>query len=269
MNPTKALDSPSANEISPRELYRRLRHHEEQLSDAAFKSLQTEFANQRFFSYPLFDPPGELSDESRESLSDPGVKYNFLLLLLRNCRTNEDRLLIIATWLHLQRICQPEDLLGKDFSRYRRNALRGSRGRLSVTDLRYAFIVNIWEPYFEQLLLVQCKGRDLKHVGFEERAIQSAFWKHSPVAAACEYLSLRLESTLMRWKTPILEYSAGSRKRKRIPSLRTPDRAPSFINFFIPFLMQANRSRALMSHGSSLNSLQQSGDNHKQEWASS
>ena len=192
MKATKAIDNPGVDEISPKELCRRLRGQEEQLSEDAFKWLQAQFANQRFFSYPLFDPSPDVSDESRESLSDTGVKYNFLLLWLRNCRTSEERLFILATWLHLEGICQPEDLLGKNFSRYRRKALRGSRGRLSFTDLRQAFIVNNWEPYFERLLLVQRTGLDPRRLGFDEPAIQSALGKRSAIAAACEYVYSRL-----------------------------------------------------------------------------
>jgi hypothetical protein len=192
MKATKAIDNPGVGEISPRELWRGLRHKEEQMSEDAFKRWQTLFANQRFFSYPLFEPPHDVSDESRESLLDPGVKYNFLLLLLRNCRTGEERLFILATWLHLEGICQPEDLLGKDFSPYRRKAMRGSRGRLSITDLRQAFIVNNWEPYFEQLLLAQRDELDLRQLGFDERAIPIASGKRRAVAAACEYVSSRL-----------------------------------------------------------------------------
>ena len=189
---TKAIENPGLEEISLNVLYERLRLQEEQLSEDAFKCLQAQFANQRFFSYLLFDPPGDVSDESRELLLDPGVKYNFLLLLLRNCRTSEERLFILATWLHREEICQPEGLLHRSFSRYRRKALRGDRGRLSITDLRQAFIVNIWEPYFERLLLAQRNGLDPRQLGFDERAIQSAFRKRSAVAAACEYVCPRL-----------------------------------------------------------------------------
>jgi hypothetical protein len=192
MKATEATDNPGLEEISLNVLYERLRLHEEQLSEDGFKWLQTQFANQRFFSCPMFDPQHLVSDECRESLSDPGVKYNFLLLLLRACRTREERLFILATWLHLEGICQPEDLLGEDFSQYRRKAPRGSRGRLSFTDLRQAFIVNIWEPYFERLLLAQRNGLDPRQLGFDQRAIQSAFRKRSAVAAACEYVCLRL-----------------------------------------------------------------------------
>ena len=70
---TKAIDNP-VGEISPKELWRRLRDQEGQLSEGAFKWLQTQFANHRFFSCPLFDPPRDVSDESRESLLDPGAK---------------------------------------------------------------------------------------------------------------------------------------------------------------------------------------------------
>lgn len=191
-NATKVVDNPGVQEISPKELYRRLRDQEEKLSKGAFKWLQTQFAIQRFFSYPLWEAPHDVSDESRELLSDPGVKYGFLLLLLRNCHTREKRQFILATWLHREGICQPEALLGKDFSQYRRKALRGDRGRISITDLRQAFIVNIWEPYFERLLLAQRNGLDLRQLGFDERAIQSAFRKRSAVAAAREYVCPRL-----------------------------------------------------------------------------
>ena len=194
MKATKAIDNPGLEEISLNVLYERLRLQEEQLSEDVFKWLQAQFANQRFFSYALFDPPGDVNDESRELLSDPGVKYNFLLLLLRSCRTSEERLFILATWLHREDICQPEDLLGKDFSQYRRKAPHGSRGRLSFTDLRQAFIVNNWEPYFKRLLLAQHKGVNLRRLGFDERAIQSALRKRSAVAAACEYVCDRLEA---------------------------------------------------------------------------
>jgi hypothetical protein len=192
MKATTAIDNPGLEEISLNVLYERLRLQEVQLSEDAFKWLQVQFANQRFFSYPIFDPPHDFSDKSRESLSDPGVKYNFLLLLLRTCRTREDRLFMLATWLHLEGICPPEDLLGEDFSQYRRKAPPGSRGRLSFTDLRQAFIVNTWELYFKRLLLAQRNGLDLRQLGFDEGAIQSASGKRSAVAAAGAYVCGRL-----------------------------------------------------------------------------
>ena len=92
----------------------------------------------------------------------------------------------------MEGICQPQDLLGKDFSRYLRKALRGSRGRLSITDLRQAFIINNWKPYFEKLLLAQRNGLGLRQLGFDEPAIQCAFGKRSAVAVACEYVCPRL-----------------------------------------------------------------------------
>ena len=222
-NATKAIDNSGVGEVSPKEFCRRLRRHEEQLSEHAFKWLQTQFANQRFFSYPLFEPSHPVSDESRELLSDPSVKYHFILLLLRNCRTSGDRLFILATWLYLEDICQPEDLLGKGFAQYRRKAARGSRGRLSFTDLRQAFIVNNWEPYFEQLLLAQRNGLDLRRLGFDERAIQSALRKRSAVAAACADVCSRLGVD-----APALAnaYSRVFKFKKRNSGPPTPDRQP-------------------------------------------
>jgi len=224
MKATKAIENPGLDEISLKLLYERLRLQEEQLSEDAFKWLQTQFANQRFFGYPLFDPPGAVSDESRELLLDPGVKYNFLLILLRNCRTSEVRLLILATWLRAECICQPEDLLGKDFSHYRRKSLHGSQGRLSFTDLRQAFIVDNWKPYFQQLLVARGKGLDLGQLGFDEPAIQSALDKRSALAAACDYVSSRLGVD-----APALAnaYSrAFSRAKKWNPAVPTHDHPP-------------------------------------------
>jgi hypothetical protein len=220
-NATKAIDNPGVDEISPRELFKRLRDQENQVSEDAFKRLQTLFANQRFFSYPLFDPPHDRSDECRESLSDPGVKYSFLLLLLRNCRTSNRRRVILATWLRQEGVCQPEDLLGEDFSHYRQKALRGSRGSLSLADLRQAFIVNNWEPYFQRLLLAQRQGLDLRKLGFDMDAIQSAFGKRSAVAAACEYVCSRLDLD-----APVLRNAYSrvfSRVKKRNSSPPTHD----------------------------------------------
>jgi len=141
-----------------------------------------EFTNHRYFSYPLFDPPGA-NDESRKLLSDPGVKYDFLLQRLRNCRSREVRLRMLATWLRLEGVCRPEDLLGDEFSRYRARALRGTRGSLALTDLRQAFIIDNWTLYFEQLLLARRNRLNLRQLGFEGGAIQAADKKRSAVAA--------------------------------------------------------------------------------------
>src|SRR5579863_1406488 len=93
MKSRKATESLGIDEIKA--LHERLRDREQHLTEEGFKWLQTEFAKQRFFSDPIFDLPGA-SDESRESLSNPGVKYNILVLRLRNCRTNEMRLRVLA-----------------------------------------------------------------------------------------------------------------------------------------------------------------------------
>jgi hypothetical protein len=190
MTTAETVPKRAENEVSPHELHSRIMRVEKQLSENAFKWLQKQFANERFFRYPLFDSPHHLSDEARKLLSDAGIKYKFLLQLLRNCQTRGQRLLIIATWLYQEGICQPEDVHGSDFSDYRRNALRGDKGRISLTDVRYAFIVDYWVPYFEWLLRARRQRRGLEE--FDELAIQSASGKRSAVAAACEYVAPRL-----------------------------------------------------------------------------
>jgi hypothetical protein len=189
MKATKATDKPpQVNEMSPKNLRTRINGQEQRLSDDAFERLEIEFANLRFFNYPLFSPKG-VSDESRKWLSDPGNKYLYLLLLLKASPSREDRLWILANWLSQEGVCQPKDLLGKDYAQYQRRALRGPRGRLSFTQLRLAWIVDEWKPYFEQLLRARRKGLDLRRLGFEESAIRSAIRKRSAIAAACEYIA--------------------------------------------------------------------------------
>jgi hypothetical protein len=187
MKATTAIDNPGLEEISLNVLYERLRLQEVQLSEDAFKWLQVQFANQRFFSYPIFDPPHDFSDKSRESLSDPGVKYNFLLLLLRTCRTREDRLFMLATWLHLEGICPPEDLLGEDFSQYRRKAPPGSRGRLSQTYARHLSSI-LGSPtsngcYSHNAMGSTCGSWDLTRVRFRARRANVAL--SPPQARTC------------------------------------------------------------------------------------
>jgi hypothetical protein len=186
MKLSKEIEFGTLNGMSPQELYKQLRSKEEKMSEAAFRLLEREFANARFFGWPLFGPFPGATGETGELITNPGTRYKLLLLKLGKCQRNVERLFILATWLRLEGICEPEDLLGKDFSQYRRKALRGERGRLSITDLRQALIVDNWLPYFEWLLRARKQELDLRRLGFDESAIRSAERKRSALAAACE-----------------------------------------------------------------------------------
>ena len=193
METTKTVHKCSDNEISPHELHSRIMRLEEQMSEDAFKLVEELFANERFFRYPLFDPP---SDEARKLLSDAGLRYQVLLQRLRNCQKTRRQLLhIIATWLYQERICEPKDVLGSDFSDYQRDALRGIKRRISFTDVRYALIVDNWVPYFELLYRARRQQRSLGE--FEVVAVESASGKRSAVAAACEYVAPRLGKSVV------------------------------------------------------------------------
>jgi len=190
MKTAKATQNDIQRWLSVPELHARCMDQEAKMGKEAFRWLEKKIANERFFRYPLFDPPQQVSDEARKLLSNPGIRWGFLLQLLRN-QTASSLRHRIATWLYQENF-EPEDVLGSEFSEYRRKALRGTKGRLSLTDVRYANIVELWEPYFAWLLWARSQGQDLQRLGFEESAIQSARKKRSSVAAICEYVSYRL-----------------------------------------------------------------------------
>jgi hypothetical protein len=88
---------------------------------------------------------------------------------------------------------------------------------LSVSDFHHADTVRAWIPYFERLL------RDLRAArysrgqvrrGYEEKAVQAAWKKRSPVAAACEWLAKSRPSLNITGATFANAYSRlyGSRR---------------------------------------------------------
>lgn len=149
---------------------------------AAFKSLGTEAAKLRFFRiFPFIPDLAPTNKKTCKWLTKDAHKYQFLLKLLRECQTNDARRYALANLLYQEGICQPEEFLGKQFSKFARAALQGPRGRVSLTSVRQAFMVGTWVPYFERLLEDQRSGHDLQGLGYEQAAIQACIGKKNPI----------------------------------------------------------------------------------------
>lgn len=189
------LDNAHSKQQSPRHLFEELQRQEQQLSEAGFNRVSTEAAKFRFFNLYPFTPERARTEEARGWLGNDAHKYQLLMILLRKCRTNDARMFVLANLFYQEGICQPEEFLGKQFSKYARAAFRGPRGRLSLTSVRQAFIVEMWVPYFERLLKDQRSGQDLHSLGYEQGAIQACRGKKNPVAATCKWLSPQFSLT--------------------------------------------------------------------------
>jgi hypothetical protein len=186
------IDNPRSHEISPAELFAQLRQRQDQMKEAAFEAMRTEAARIRFFGKALFAADTtRASKKVRDLLSDERHKYQFLLLLLKKHTDPDKRRFILAKWLYQEGVCQPEELLGKRFVRYRNAALPG----FPLTAVRQAFIVDIWTLYFERLLRDRRQGLDLRRLGFEEKAVEAAAGKQRAVSAACQWLAPRFSIT--------------------------------------------------------------------------
>ena len=151
-----------------------------------------------------FDPK-ELASKLRtlEQKGDPeedklgtyvraGSKYLDLVTFLRTLRDNEARWRILAAWLSHEDVCEPEDFLPRSvFS-------KATRGRFTM--IRYGPLVELWLPYFENLM-TDCRelakrrrqNEALREVGYDHLAIDTVLGgrKRSPVAAASAWLASR------------------------------------------------------------------------------
>jgi hypothetical protein len=130
-----------------------------------------------------------------ESLVDKSGKYRTILDLLREQTKREDRLFCLAWWLHQEKVCEPEEILGiKELQRRAKKTFHF----LSASDFYHAGRVRKCLPYFEKLLAdVVTNKRNvskLVKLGYTEVAIGAASRKKSAIPAACEWLANRRDS---------------------------------------------------------------------------
>jgi hypothetical protein len=194
----------AGNQVGIPELYRQCLDAEQNLTKKGMDKLKLLFVKGLFFGRPLFEPPPTVDEFSainketdlkiRRRLWDAG-KYRTILDLLRKQTKREDRLFCLAWWLHQEKVCEPEEILG--IKELRRRAKKTFHF-LSASDFYHAERVRKCLPYFEKLLadFVTHKRNVSKLVklGYEEVAIRAASKKKSAIPAACEWLANRRDS---------------------------------------------------------------------------
>jgi len=191
-----------------KDLYSACLSEEEEL-ETKFSERKVEILGNLIFG-PLFDPDPRLdlpaSDtDSRELKIERaiwyGLKYQDLLKLLRGCKDNQARLLILARWLKQEGVCKPPDFLSKrTLSRFMRLA-RQTRLKedVSFTDIKHSLLVSIWLPYFNRLM-EDCRRfqrlrrqRQILEEIYDTQAVQEVMVRNrrSAIPVVCAWLEHR------------------------------------------------------------------------------
>jgi hypothetical protein len=198
--------APSArNQVEIVELYQRCLSEERKTTKLDLDKLKLLLAKELFFRPPLFEPPPVVDESSaidkeidfkiRWQLWEAG-KYRRILDGFRTQTERKGRLFLLARWLSLEKVCEPEGIIGIDV--LRRMAKKAFRG-LSPTDFHHADRVRAWLPYFERLVddlrLRNQVVSEVVRLGYEEAAVLAANRKRGAVPAACEWLADRHTSS--------------------------------------------------------------------------
>lgn len=194
----------AGNQIGIHELYRQCLAAEQTLTKEGMDKLKLILARGLFFDRPLFGPPPTV-DESSAIRKETDLKirtqlweadkYRIILDLVRKQTNRKGRLFCLAWWLHQEKVCEPEDIVGIEVLR---RLAKKKFHFLSFSDFHHADRVRKCLPYFEKLLtdFGACKGDVSKLVkrGYDEVTIRAASKKRSAVPAACEWLASRHDS---------------------------------------------------------------------------
>lgn len=188
-------------ELSVSELYEACLQNENKWTKLDLDQLKILFFKSSLSLQPLFPPPpapdefigATVKEKEREQKISMGLydgtKYRMLIELLKAASDRDSKLLVFARWLAHEKVCEPEDIIGTE--EIRRRSKEMFRG-LSAADFHNADLVRAWIPYFRRLLQdwrIAKSTANLRKKGYAESAIQCAQKKHSPVAAACQWLS--------------------------------------------------------------------------------
>ena len=127
--------------------------------------------------------------------SDDEWRYRQLLHNLKEIRTIESRLLLIARWLKQEGICEPGEIMPQAMLRRALTSFQ-RKERISNKDWYKWCLVRIWIPYFTRLFedLSRApksnRGPDelLRDMGYEPAAIAASKNKHSLIAAITSWL---------------------------------------------------------------------------------
>lgn len=200
---THKPDAIAATELSPAELFQQCKAAERSSATLDIQKLKLIFTKYYFFEADHFPPFRTRTATTSRSIAErarnlridaalhDGSKYHWLLELLRKAPDKRARLIILAWWSKEEKICAPEEIIGRDELKRLGNKLWKG---LSSADLRHAGTVKAWLPYFTQILqhLRPFESREkLVSMGYDKAAVTASLRKRSPVSAACEFLANR------------------------------------------------------------------------------
>jgi hypothetical protein len=186
------------DKLSIPELYQKCLNNENDWVELDLEPLKISLYKAYVFGQPEFSPAPNVSECVSTSAGQKerelritmrlyeGNKYREIRELLKNAPDSRTRRFVIAWWLAQEKICDPEEIIGREEVR------RQAKKMLSLTEFRHADRVRAWIPYFCRLLRDRRTARStstLRGQGYENSAIQSADKKRSPAAAACEWLA--------------------------------------------------------------------------------
>ncbi len=188
----------TVTDVGVPELYRECLAAQQNLTKENLEKLELMFARAFLFDGPLFDPPPTVDEFSIISKKTrlkirrqarEAYKYRAILDIVRKQTKLGNRLFYLAKWLHQEKVCKPEDILGIEALR----RLAKKTVHFSFRDFHHANRVRKWLPYFEKLLtdFRTYKGDVSKLVKreYNEETILAARKKRSSVPAACDWLA--------------------------------------------------------------------------------
>ncbi len=195
---------------SPKELFEECTAHEQRTNKSKVAGLLDKIARFYLFDRPLF---GQGSDWTKDgypllfTIPKPKIvkslktdwRYAELLRYLKELDDPELRWVLIARWLKVEGVCEPEHFLPASIFRRMIKRTKASRIQLSSTDIYLWRLVRIWLPYFEYLLADigrapmshRGPGEALVKLGYLEDAVKWSLEKRSAVPAVTTWLEQR------------------------------------------------------------------------------
>jgi hypothetical protein len=170
-----------------------------QEDEARFKHVDIEKVKREFLQLYLFSPraaehcaPFQREGGLRMNAAlDESKKYRALLESIRQAETRQDELWIVAWYLRLENVCEPEEIVGAEELR---RLSQKYFGFMSAPEFRYAATVIAWLPYFEKLLTDFRAKKSMSKLierGYDASAVTAALDKRTAVPAVCQWLAGR------------------------------------------------------------------------------
>jgi len=206
------LEELDPSKLAPSDLFVECSAQEKLLAKINMRDYLESLDKFYLFSFPLFGEGSNWANElyplqftiglpKRKSVkgADNAARYSELLSYLKKLDEPELRWLLIARWLYLEGVCEPEDILPSEVLQRVIKRSRRQRMKPSPPDLNLWRLVRIWRPYFEKLLTdrqnepksYRGPREALLKLGYTQDAIESALDKSSTIQAAASWFELR------------------------------------------------------------------------------